>query len=175
MKVILCEAVTHIGDAGEVKEVTNGYARNFLFPRNLALPASPSNLKRWESEKRVRQIRLTRDLEAAQNLSSQIEKVAVDIVANAGKEGHLFGSVTSQMIADALVEKGFSVDRKNIIIESPIKLIGEYQVHIRLHSQINAMLKVIVSAGNVSPDLEKSTGLQTGAALSSKHGETQVQ
>ena len=148
MKVILCEDVLKLGSAGEVKEVSDGYARNFLLPKKQAMAATPSNLKKWESEKKVREIKLNQSLETAKNLSGQIQSTEISLTANAGREGHLFGSITNQMVADALLAKGFSIDKKNILIDSPIKSLGEYQVSIRLHPQVTAQLKVIVITGN---------------------------
>lgn len=144
MKVILYEDVPKVGSAGEIKEVSDGFARNFLFPRKLALPPTPSNIKKWQSEQKLRQIKLTRDIESARSSADQLEKISLTLSAHAGKEGHLFGSITSQMIAEALLEKGISIEKKNIVIESPIKSLGEYQVQVRLHAQVNASLKVQV-------------------------------
>lgn len=146
MKVILCDDVSALGVAGETKEVSNGYARNFLIPKQLALPATPSNLKKLESEIKNRKIKSTKDLGTAQNLASQIEKVNLNLAARAGREGHLFGSITNQMIADALKENGISVNKKSIIIESPIKSIGEYQLSVRLHPQVTVALKMKVTS-----------------------------
>ena len=116
MKIILCEDVSKVGLAGETKDVSGGFARNFLFPKNLAMPATPSNIKKWESERKTREIRLGQNLEAAKNLANQLENVSIDLRARSGREGHLFGSITSQMIADALLEKGFSIDKKTVIL-----------------------------------------------------------
>lgn len=147
MKVILYDDVSKVGVAGEVREVSGGFARNFLIPKKLAFPATPSNLKRWESEKKIRQVKLSHDLEKAQSAAKQIEEFSLTLTVRAGREGHLFGSVTSQMIAAALLEKGISIDKKNIFLESPIKSLGEFRVSVRLHSQVTADLKLsIVSA-----------------------------
>lgn len=148
MKVILYDDIEKLGSAGEVKEVSDGYARNFLFPKKLAFEATSSNLKRWESERKVREIKLSQKLETAKNLANQIQNTEITLTANAGREGHLFGSVTNQMIADALLAKGFSVDKKNILIDSPIKSLGEFQVSLRLHAQVTASLKVTVLSEN---------------------------
>lgn len=160
MKVILCEDISACGSAGEIKEVSDGFARNFLFPRKLALEATPPNLKRWESEAKARKVQLNHNLEIAQSVASQIEKVVLDLAVRTGKEGHLFGSVTGQMIADALLEKGISVEKKSIVLESPIKSLGEYQIPLRLRSQVTATLRVNVIA-------ETSTGNNTVSSVAS--------
>ena len=157
MKVILCENIEKVGNTGEVKVVSDGHARNFLFPRNLALPATPQNLRKWESEKRVREIRLTQDLESARRLAQTLGEMTLDLSAKSGREGHLFGSITSSMIREALLEKGFSIDKKNIILESPIKLLGEYQVSIRLHAKVTASLKVNVVPSDQPKELNASS------------------
>jgi len=115
LKVIFREDIARVGSAGETKNVSDGYARNFLFPKQLALPATEANLKRWESESKVREVRLRQDMESARNIATQLENASIQLTARAGREGHLFGSITSQMIAEALLQKGFSIDKKNIL------------------------------------------------------------
>ncbi|OGR83305.1 MAG: 50S ribosomal protein L9 [Elusimicrobia bacterium RIFCSPLOWO2_01_FULL_64_13] len=145
MKVILREDLAKFGAAGETKNVADGFARNFLFPKNLALPATPANLKSWEQEKKVREVHLTQDLEAARKIAGDLEAVELALPAKSGREGHLFGSITSQMVADSLLEKGFSIDKKNILMESPIKTLGSYEIPVRIHPRVSATLKVTVS------------------------------
>ena len=147
MQVILCEDIDKVGVAGETKTVSEGYARNFLFPRSLAYPATPANLKKWESEKRVREVKLLKHLESARALAGQLEQVSLSIPARAGREGQLFGSITSSAVAQALLEKGFSVDRRTIEMTASIKTLGPHEVPIRLHAQVEARLKLeVVSA-----------------------------
>ncbi|OGR87227.1 MAG: 50S ribosomal protein L9 [Elusimicrobia bacterium RIFCSPLOWO2_01_FULL_60_11] len=144
MQVILCEDIDKIGVAGETKSVSEGFARNFLLPKGLAYPATPGNLKKWESEKHLREIKLVKNLESARTLAAQLESVALSVPARAGREGQLFGSITTAAVAEALLGKGFSVDRKTIDISAPIKTLGAHEVTIRLHSQVEARLKVEV-------------------------------
>jgi large subunit ribosomal protein L9 len=148
MKVILVDDVIKVGSAGEVKEVAEGFARNYLIPQKLALAATEANIRRWESEKRVRQIHLNQKLESAQKLGAELGKLTLEISAKAGREGHLFGSITSQAIAEALLAKSYAVDRKNIIIETPIKDLGDYKISVRLHSQVTASIPVRVVSSN---------------------------
>ncbi len=159
MKVILYDDVEKLGSAGDVKEVAAGFARNFLIPKKLAMAASDANVKRWESEKRVRTIRLTQNLERAKESAQKIESVSLVIPAKAGREGHLFGSVTNQMIAEALLAQGLSIDKKNIVLDAPIKQIGDFTAHVRLHAQVNAALKV-----SVVPSAEGSQSVPAPAA-----------
>lgn len=168
MKVILYDAVAKLGTAGEIKEVADGFARNFLFPRKLAYPATNAYLKRWESESKNRQIKLGKDIESAQSVAKQIETFSpLTLSVKAGKEGHLFGSVTSQMIADSLSEKGVSIDKKSIVIESPIKLLGEYQVTIRLHAQVSVALKLNVVSQSPVQDQTPSPSVPAEATKAS--------
>lgn len=150
MKILLCDDVAKCGQAGEIKEVSAGFARNFLIPKKLAVLATDANLRKWESEKKVRQVKLEKNLEAAKKAAADLEAVQLEIKANAGKEGHLFGSITNQGIAEALLAKGFSVNKKNISLDAPIKSVGEYTVSVKLNPQVTANVKVAVSASDES-------------------------
>src|SRR5262245_27685789 len=130
MKVLLCDDVVKCGAAGEVKDVSDGFARNFLLPRKLAVPATDASLRKWESEKKVRQVKIEQNLEAAKKVAEQLEAMDLEIPARAGKEGHLFGSITNHSIADALAAKGFVADKKHIELEAHIKAVGEYVVKV---------------------------------------------
>ncbi|OGR84564.1 MAG: 50S ribosomal protein L9 [Elusimicrobia bacterium RIFCSPLOWO2_01_FULL_54_10] len=145
MQVILCEDIDKVGLAGEIKAVAEGFARNFLFPKKLAYPATAGNLKKWESEKHVREVKLLKSLESAKALAAELGNISLEIPARAGREGHLFGSITSPAIAQALLKKGFSVDRKTIELAAPIKNLGTFEVPVRLHSQVEARLKVEIT------------------------------
>lgn len=155
MQIILSEDVPKLGRAGEIKKVSDGYARNFLFPRKLALPSSPSNLKRLEVELKKREIRRAVDLESAKWAQEQLEKISLVFHVRAGREGHLFGSVSSQRIAQALQEKGFTVDKKNILLSTPIKALGEYEVSIKLHSEIITSVKIHILAASSSEEMRQ--------------------
>ena len=151
MKIILRDDVVKVGAAGETRNVSDGFARNYLFPKKLAMPATPSNLRKWESEKKLHQTRLAQTLESAQQLAQSLEGLTLDLTARSGREGHLFGSVTSQMISEALLAKGFTIEKKNIVLETSIKSLGEYQVPIRLHSQVTATLKIKIISSTAEP------------------------
>ena len=144
MKVILrkdFEALGHIGDIVEVKE---GYARNFLIPRKIAYTALTGNLRALEEEKLNLARKSEHELLAAETLAADLEKVSVTIPVQVGEEDKIFGSVTNQMISEALSEKDYVIDKRKIEIEEPIKTLGIYSVNLKLHKNINAKIKVWV-------------------------------
>jgi large subunit ribosomal protein L9 len=146
MKVILSEEVENLGQPGDLVKVANGYARNYLLPRGLAIVATPRNVKQLQHQKKLvadRQAKVVRGLE---KVRQAIQEVSVTITAQAGEEGKLFGSVTPADLAAALAKEGLTVDRKRIILEEPIRQVGEREVEVKLHSQVTAKFKVHVVA-----------------------------
>lgn len=146
MKVILKEEVKQLGDMGQVVNVSNGYARNYLIPRGLAVEANEKNIKSLEHEKKVIQEKLRKIRNTAQELSNKIANMSIIIKAKSGEEGKLFGSVTSMDIAEQLKNEGFEIDKKKILLEEPIKRLGKYTVTIKLHSDILSQLNIEVLA-----------------------------
>jgi large subunit ribosomal protein L9 len=146
MKVLLIQDVKKIGKKGEVLEVKEGYARNFLIPNGLGVEASGGALKQVQEGQRAQEKKMAREKEEALQLAAQLEKVRVVIKHKAGAEGHLFGSVTSSEIADALKQKGFEVDKKKIVLDDPIRLVGVHSAKLKLHHEISASLTVEVQA-----------------------------
>ncbi|MGV3487747.1 MAG: 50S ribosomal protein L9 [Tuberibacillus sp.] len=144
MKVILLADVKGKGKAGEVKEVSEGYARNFLFPKKLAVEANKGNLNQLENQKKNEAKRRQEELEEAQQLKEQIEKVEITLSAKSGEGGRLFGSITSKQIAEALKGKGFNVDKRKFEMPDPIRTLGYTDVPIKLHPKVTAILKVHV-------------------------------
>lgn len=144
MKVILRENFEPLGKIGDVVEVKEGYARNYLLPRKIAYTAIKGNLKAFEEEKKNIEKKAKQEVAAAEALASEIEKVSVTIPVQVGEEDKIFGSVTTQMIADALKEKGYDIDKRKIEIEEQIKTLGIYGVNIKLHSDIGTKIKVWV-------------------------------
>ena len=144
MKVILRKNFEKLGNVGEVVEVKDGYARNFLIPRNIAYLASKGNTKALEEEKVQIAKKAVKELEASQKLASELEKVSITIPVKVGEEDKIFGSVTNQMIADALKEKGYEIDRRKIEIDEQIKSLGIYTVKIKLHHDVIASVKTWV-------------------------------
>jgi len=144
MKVILKQDVDSIGTVGDIVTVKDGYARNYLIPKGMALEATAGNLKRIEQEKKNLELQKNREKKAAEHTATDLNNVSVTISVSVGEEDKLFGSVTSQDIADALKEKGFEIDKRKIILDEPIKVLGIYSVPIKLHSEVEAKVKVWV-------------------------------
>jgi len=140
MKVILKAKVKGVGNPGDVKEVADGYARNFLLPKGLAEIADASSLKKLEQQKKSADKREERELANSQSLKEKIEDLKLTYKVKAGEGGRLFGSVTSKDIADELSRMGIKVDRRKIILTEPIRQLGSYQLEIRLHPQVTANL-----------------------------------
>jgi large subunit ribosomal protein L9 len=146
VKVILRQNLDQLGQIGDVIEVKDGYARNFLIPKKIAYPATEGYLKTLEEEKRQLARRQQKELRSAEKLAADLEKVSLTIPMKVGEEDKLFGAVTPQMIAEHLAEKGFEIDKKKIEIEEQIKATGVFTVNVRLHTNIIAKLKVWVVA-----------------------------
>lgn len=146
MDVILREDVTSLGKAGEMVRVKPGYARNFLLPKGLAFEATEGNKKRIAAEAKARDTRLASEKAAASALAAKLGAATVALKGKAGEEGKLFGSITSQDIADGLAAQGLEVDRRRIELEHPIKTLGFHSVVVRLHPEVHAEVKVNVVA-----------------------------
>ncbi len=146
MKVILRQDVENLGKMGDIVEVRDGYARNYLIPRGLAYYASEGAIRRLEQEKRQHQRRLERERISAQELAAQLERLVLSIPMRVGEEGRLFGSVTPQMIADELSLRGFTIDRRAIVLEEPIRSLGTFEVKVKLHPEVVATVKLWVTS-----------------------------
>jgi large subunit ribosomal protein L9 len=144
MKVILREDVYNLGKSGEVVSVKDGYGRNYLLPRKLAVLASDQNVKQLEHEKAVIEARAAKTRGAAQEQAKALSNVAVKISRKVGEQDKLYGSVTSLDIAEALVAQGQKIDRRHIHLPEPIKAVGQYEVEVRLHRDVASKLKVEV-------------------------------
>ncbi len=147
MKVILTEDVKSLGNAGDVVDVADGFARNFLIPKNLVVQASKGNLARVEQIKTARSNREEKRKRTLSALAEKLEGFSVDIPVQVGEDDRVFGAVTSTMIADALRTKGFNIERKTIQLEDPIKQLGVYNIEIKLHAEVRPQIRVwVVSA-----------------------------
>jgi large subunit ribosomal protein L9 len=144
MKVILRKNFEQLGSIGELVTVKDGYARNYLIPRGIAYTATKGNMTSLEEEKKQFAKLQAKELEEAQKLAAELEKVSVTIPVKVGEEDKLFGSVTNQMIGDALKEKGFDLDRRKIEVAEPIRALGIYSVNIKLHPSVMATVKTWV-------------------------------
>jgi large subunit ribosomal protein L9 len=144
MKVFLKEDVKNLGKIGDVVNVSEGYARNFLLPKKFAVEANPKNLKEYEHNKRIVQERAAKIRDASKAAADKLSALTLRIRAKAGEEEKLFGSVTAMDIAEAFKAEGFEIDKKKILIGEPIKRLGEYTVEVKVHSEVNATVKVQV-------------------------------
>ncbi len=144
MKVILRQDHEKLGNAGTIINVKPGFARNYLIPQGMAMVATTANLKRFENEKKQLSWRKEREKRDAQELAKVLENISCTITVQVGEEDKLFGSVTSQNIADSLEEQGHKLDKRKILLEEPIKSLGIYSVPIKLHTDVEAKIKVWV-------------------------------
>lgn len=147
MKIILQSDVPNLGKAGEIKEVAPGYARNYLFPKCLALSADEKNLHLWEEKKKLAERKELEKLKQAEELARNIEKLSCTIAVKTGEEGKMFGAVTNADIAEELGKEGINIDKKDILLAEPIRHLGAYIVDLQLHPQVIAKLKVWVVSG----------------------------
>lgn len=144
MKVILLEDVDRLGKRGAILNVANGYGRNFLIPRNLAVAATDANLKLAESKNKKAEVQEAKEEKSAEQLKAELENVSITIPMKAGEGDMLFGSVTTANIAEALEAKGYTIDKRRIELEEPIKRLGEHHVSVKLHRNVAASVKVSV-------------------------------
>ena len=143
MKVILNEDVKNLGLMGEVVNVSDGYARNFLFPKKFAVEANTKNLKEFEHNKKIIKERAAKIKESFKSVADKLSSLTLTIKAKTGEDEKLFGSVTNMNVAEALAAAGHDIDKKKIVME-PIKKLGEYSVTIKLHTDLSAEVKVNV-------------------------------
>ena len=144
MEVILKQKVQGLGDRGDVVRVKDGYARNYLFPKRLALPSTPSQKRVLDEENRLH---VVRDAKLKQNVQAVAEKMkglSCTLVVQAGEEDKLYGSVTGHDIAKAISDQGFAIDHQQVVLEEPIKKLGVYTVSVRLHRDVEVPIKVWV-------------------------------
>ena len=144
MEVILLENIEKLGSRGQVVKVADGYGRNYLLPKNLAVAATSQNRKRMEQQ-RVRFLKLeAKEKGDAEDLAKLLLGVSVTLTRKSGEKGTLFGSVTAIDIAEKLAAQGYNIDRHKIALDSPLKILGEYEVPIKLHREVTAFIKVRV-------------------------------
>jgi len=149
-QIILTAAVDKLGAEGETVTVADGYARNFLLPRGLAMPATAANLRRVESLRKKREEQHAADLAQANETVALLTKQSFTITAPAGQDEKLYGSVTASDIAAVLKQEGIQVDRKKIALEHPIRTTGVYDVDVKLHAEVSTKVKIWVVAGEAS-------------------------
>ena len=144
MKVILLRDLETLGKAGEIVQVAAGYARNFLIPKRQAMLASDTNVAQFETQRRQHEATADRELRAAQQQATDLEKASLRAQVRVGEGDRLFGSVTTQNIVDLLKEQGHDVDRRTIQLEEPIRALGVYNIEVQLQSSVKATVKLWV-------------------------------
>ncbi|MFD1176556.1 50S ribosomal protein L9 [Paenibacillus puldeungensis] len=145
MKVIFLKDVKGQGKKGEIKEVSEGYAQNFLMPRGLVRPATDGNVKTLEHQTAAEQKRKAQEKEDAVQLGKKLEEMTVQLKAKAGEGGRLFGAITSKQVAEALEKAGVKIDKRKIEMHDPIRTLGVTQVPVKLHPEVKSTLKVQVT------------------------------
>jgi large subunit ribosomal protein L9 len=144
MEVILREHVDNLGERGQIVKVADGYARNYLLPRKLALPATDGNRKHVERERKIVEAREANEKAQAEAIAARLASVDITIARRVGETDQLYGSVTSADIVEFLKDKGFEVDRRKLILPEPIKALGDHDVPLKLHREVTVPLKVHV-------------------------------
>jgi large subunit ribosomal protein L9 len=144
MQIILQEDVEKLGNRGQVVEVAEGYARNFLLPRKLALEANAGNMKRLEKMRVAFAKKEATEKDAAQKQAELLAGVSLELTRKSGENDQLFGSVTNADVSDALAAQGFTIDKRKITLAEPIKTIGEFEIPVKLHREVTATVKLAV-------------------------------
>ena len=151
MEVILLHDIETLGNRGQIVNVADGYGRNFLLPKKLAVKATSQNRK-WVEQQRVQFVKQSaKEQSEAEELAKLLAEVTLSYSRKAGEQGTLFGSVTAMDVSEGLTAKGFNIDRRKIQLDPPLKLVGEYDVHIKLHREVTATIKVKVESETEAP------------------------
>ena len=147
MEVILQQDLDELGFEGDIVKVAKGYARNYLIPKGIALEASSQNIKALEQKRKKIEVKRLKAKESAEQVKKQLEEIEITVEHKAGEEGKLYGSVTSMDIAAHLESKGIVINRKKIILEGPIKELGEFKASVKIYPEVTAEVKVVVVSG----------------------------
>jgi large subunit ribosomal protein L9 len=150
MEVILRQDLDELGLEGDIVNVAKGYARNYLIPKDLALEATPQNIKSLEMQRKKIEVKRIKARENAEKVKQQLEETEITFKHKAGEEGKLYGSVTSMDIAAFLESKGIVIDRKKIVLDKPIKELGEFEATVKVYPEVTAAIKV-----KIAPEKEK--------------------
>ena len=152
MKIILKEDVHNLGEIGSVVNVADGYGRNYLLPRNLAVEANPKNMRLFEHEKKKILVKADQVKKSSEELAARLSSLSLEIEAKAGEEDKLFGSVTSMHIAEAILKQGIEVDKRKIILEEPIKRLGTFNAVVKLNQGVTATVSLEVKNAETPPE-----------------------
>lgn len=153
MKVILTKEVLGLGDPGEIVQVKNGYARNYLVPQGMAIAANKNNVALVEAERKRISLLQAKEAEQMQNLGKELRALSLKLAARAGEAGKLFGSITNMDVASLLANMGHEIDRRRIIMD-PIKKLGNHQVKVKLHPMVVVELDLLVESNEETPKVE---------------------
>jgi len=145
MELILTQDFDGLGLEGDIVSVAEGYGRNYLIPEGIALEATLPNRKALELKSKKIEVKRLKVKASAEKVKEQMEALTINLVQKAGEEGKLYGSVTSMDIASALEKKGITIDRRKIVLEKPIKTVGEFDISVKIYPEVTASLKVMVS------------------------------
>ena len=146
MRIILRQDVDELGLEGDIVDVANGYGRNYLIPKGMGLEASPQNIKTLELQSKKIEVRRVKAREAAEKIKQNVEGTVLTLLQKSGEEGKLYGSVTSMDIASALEKQDIVIDRRKILLEKPIKSLGEFEVPVKIYPEITALIRVVVES-----------------------------
>lgn len=144
MEIILRQDIDELGLEGDIVNVAKGYARNYLIPKDIALEAIPQNIKLLETQKKKIEVRRLKAKEQAEKVKQGIEEMVITFSQKVGEDDKLFGSVTTMDIASQLEKQGITIDRRKIVLEKPIKSLGEFEIPIRIYPDVTGMLKIVV-------------------------------
>ena len=145
MEIILQKVIDVLGHEGDIINVTRGYARNYLIPKGLGIEATPQNLKAFELKKKKIEVKRLKAKEDALRLKQLVEGILIKFSHKAGEEGKLYGSITTMDIADRLEQEGILIDRRKIVLDRPIKTLGEFDVPVKLYPEVTGSLRVVVT------------------------------
>ena len=159
MEVILLERVEKLGQMGEVVRVKDGFARNFLLPRKKALRATDANRKRFENERADLELHNLQLKSEAEQIAKRMTGVSVVVVRQAGDTGQLYGSVSNRDVSEALIEAGYKVDRRQVVLDTPIKTLGVHAVRVNLHPEVAIMVGVTVARSAAEAQAQASSGV----------------
>lgn len=148
MKVILRDNVPNVGKIGDILTVADGFGRNFLLPRNLAMLANERNVGEMEHKKRIAASRLAKAKAEAKGVAEKLNGVNVNVKRHAGEDGRLFGTVTAREIADLLAEQGFQVDKRDLVVPENVKALGEYAIVAKLHGEVTAKITLTIESAD---------------------------
>lgn len=169
MKIILKQDHDILGATGEIKEVKDGYARNYLIPRGIAMAVTPSNLKSFEEIRKQKSRKIQKEIEEAKKLSSDLSNLTLTVFVKTAEDDKIYGSVTAQVIYNLLKEKGYeNIERKKILLHEHIKTLGEHFVEIKLHSNVIAKLKVLVEKEKVEEEVSPENNTEEVAGTSNE-------